>query len=123
MGSRCQAGEQEETSKQWDGANPLTDEELKEIFYRSDTDLSGEVDKDELAAALFSVGYKINREEYGRIWDEADTDGGGTISFEEFLNFVRKTQRRSYESQRFAMELFNRCDAKWNTARSDIRSS
>jgi len=108
--SEQQAGEQEEISKQWDGANPLTDEELKEIFYRSDADLSGEVDKDELAAALFSVGYKIDREEYGRIWDEADTDGGGTISFEEFLNFVRNSQRRSYESQRFAMELFNRYD-------------
>lgn len=94
----------------WAGAEDLPEAEIEKIFYEADIDRSGEVDKDELASALFSVGYRIELDEYEAIFAEADKDGGGTITLEEFKSFVKNFERRSYSSQRFAMELFTKFD-------------
>ena len=94
----------------WTLDDELTEEELREIFNRADVDRSGEIDRDELATALFSVGYRVKREECDAIFNQADKDGGGTIEFEEFKQFIKAYPRQSYESQRFAADLFSKYD-------------
>jgi len=92
------------------GANVPDDEELKAVFYQADTDLSGEIDREELSSALFTIGYRIKLEDYNAIFDEVDDDNSGSITFEEFKVFISKTKQKTFKSQRFAMELFQRFD-------------
>jgi len=92
------------------GANVPDDEELKAVFYQADTDLSGEIDREELSSALFTIGYRIKLEDYNAIFDEVDHDNSGSITFEEFKVFISKTKQKTFKSQRFAMELFQRFD-------------
>jgi len=88
----------------------IPEEELEAIFYQADSDLSGEIDRKELAEVLFTVGYRIRKDEYDAIFDEIDEDGTGNIDFDEFKLFISKTQRQVFKSQRFAMDLFKRFD-------------
>ena len=71
------------------------DEELKAVFYQADTDLSGEIDREELSSALFTIGYRIKLEDYNAIFDEVDVDKSGSITFEEFKLFISKTKQKS----------------------------
>ena len=90
--------------------NSPDEDELKAVFYQADTDLSGEIDREELSSALFTIGYRIKLEDYNAIFDEVDVDKSGSITFEEFKLFISKTKQKSFKSQRFAMELFQRFD-------------
>ena len=54
------------------------------LFKEFDTDGSGQIDLDELAAALAKGGKKLDRAECEKILKEVDTDGDGKISYEEF---------------------------------------
>jgi Ca2+-binding EF-hand superfamily protein len=87
-----------------------SEDELKAIFYQADTDLSGEIDREELSSALFTIGYRIKLEDYNDIFDEVDDDGSGSITFDEFKLFISKTKSQTFKSQTFAMELFKRFD-------------
>jgi len=92
------------------GANGPDEEELKAIFYQADTDLSGEIDREELSSALFTIGYRIKVEDYNAMFDEVDDDKSGRITFEEFKEFISKTEQKTFKSQRFAMDLFRKFD-------------
>jgi len=87
----------------------LPEEELKAIFYQADADLSGEIDRVELANALYTVGFRIRQAEYEMTFNEIDADSSGVIDFEEFKEFMSKTKRK-VRSQKFAMDLFRRFD-------------
>ena len=57
---------------------------LKEAFDFFDKDASGYIDKSELKATIEHMGQKVSAEELEKMMKEADTDGDGQISFEEF---------------------------------------
>ena len=58
--------------------------ELKAAFECFDLDNSGTIDKDELAALMGNLGVALGDQDLGRLHAQMDTDGDGTISFEEF---------------------------------------
>jgi len=94
-----------------------SEEELKAIFYQADTDLKGEISRQELSSALTTIGYRIDADDLQKIFDEVDADKSGMIDFDEFKDiassdtFSAKTKPGQFKSQRFAMDLFQRYDA------------
>ena len=54
--------------------------ELKELFAKLDEDRSGMLSKDEVKDALL-----LDDDAFAILWGKADTDGDGSITFEEFL--------------------------------------
>lgn len=74
---QCQLREVTDKGRQW--------------FVYFDTDKSGELSRDELTNALlqtFMGSHEMTREKItsivNAIWDAIDTDGGGSVSFDEF---------------------------------------
>merc|ERR1719453_228489 len=60
-------------------------EDARKVFTRFDADNSNSIDKDELAAVMSSMGAYPTADELQAMIDAADTDGNGTVEFEEFL--------------------------------------
>lgn len=54
------------------------------LFKEFDADGSGQIDLDELTAALAKGGKQLDRAECEKILKEVDTDGDGKVSYEEF---------------------------------------
>ena len=55
----------------------------QDIFAAMDKDGDGEASKEEFAEAMRSGGKKISDEEIDRIFEQLDTDGGGTLSMDD----------------------------------------
>lgn len=67
--------------------NLVSEEEkhgLKEIFNKIDTNFSGHIDKQELAAGMKKLGVKNVEEEVEKIFKFCDEDGNGEIGFTEW---------------------------------------
>ena len=64
-----------------------------DVFHRMDADGSGELDEEELAAALAEMGLKITEAEVQLLMGAIDTDGGGTVDIDEFLTFLKKARQ------------------------------
>jgi Ca2+-binding EF-hand superfamily protein len=79
-------------------------------FTRTSQDSGGEIEKDELAEALFKIGYRIPKDRFDELFMRFDEDGGGTIDFQEFTSFIQRTNMRPRRSVKFAMDLFRRYD-------------
>lgn len=95
----------------WGNTGPtIPDAELRAIFFQYDRDSDGEIDRDELAEAVFRAGYRIPKPMFDEIFLTFDDDCGGTIDFEEFGSFIQKTNLRPERSVKFAMDLFNKYD-------------
>eukprot|EP00403_Amphidinium_massartii_P014243 CAMPEP_0178422452 /NCGR_PEP_ID=MMETSP0689_2-20121128/27182_1 /TAXON_ID=160604 /ORGANISM="Amphidinium massartii, Strain CS-259" /LENGTH=187 /DNA_ID=CAMNT_0020044019 /DNA_START=26 /DNA_END=586 /DNA_ORIENTATION=+ len=62
----------------------LTEEELVEAFKIFDRDKSGTIDAIELQDVLAKLGFKVSDLEARDMIKEADSDGGGDVSFSEF---------------------------------------
>jgi len=65
---------------------------LKKSFDQKDTDDSGFLDRDEMAAALASSGIIASPETVMNVFNQIDTDGNGKIDFEEFVAFAEITE-------------------------------
>ena len=60
------------------------DDDLKKRFEMFDKDGDGRITADEVRAILKQLGDELCDDEVDDVIREADTDGDGTISFEEF---------------------------------------
>ena len=64
---------------------------LREWFDILDTDGSGEIEVEELAIPLISLGFANNYAEVVRIIEAVDDDGSGTLGCDEFISIVEGT--------------------------------
>ena len=95
----------------WDALyDDLPESELEAIFFQFDGNSDRELDKAELASSLFQLGYRIPKDKFDEVFKEFDADCGGTIDFEEFKTFIRRTGARPEKPVKFAMDLFKRYD-------------
>ena len=60
-------------------------QELKRAFEKIDTAGSGAIDASEIKALMEELGESVTAEQAQRMLEEADTDGGGDISYDEFV--------------------------------------
>jgi hypothetical protein len=71
---------------------PLSEDALRRYrlaFDHFDEDESGELDKREFQKAMIDSGMMPLGFEVNEMFHEADTDGGGTVSFDEYCRFVQ----------------------------------
>ena len=66
-----------------------TQSSLQKVFRVFDVDSSGEVDSEEFGLGLTSkLGLQFDPKLLAEILDQLDTDGNGTIGFDEFFHYV-----------------------------------
>ncbi|KAJ6337037.1 hypothetical protein OIU76_006828 [Salix suchowensis] len=83
--------------------------EFREVFNLIDKDADGFITTKELATMVQSWDRRPTKEEIGDMICEADTDGNGTLDFEEFLNVMgRKQKENATEELREAFQVFDR---------------
>ncbi len=69
---------------------------LQQLFKLVDADRSGYIDKEELSAALSSLGFKwLKEKQVNGIFKRADTNGDGIISLEEFMSEAPRTLKQN----------------------------
>ena len=74
-----------------DAENETDDIEGLQMAFRAfDIDGNGKIDRDELAQVMKNLGQELSAEEIEAMMKEADTDGDGTIDFEEFKALMAK---------------------------------
>ena len=76
-----------------DPAPPLTEEAMRKIFDKFDGDGSGNIDAAELNEAMMGLGKRMTATELNRMVREADTNGDGTIDFEEFVGIMKAAEK------------------------------
>jgi len=64
------------------------DQELLEAFSVFDKDGNGFIDQDELTHVLASLGEELDEEQVKEMMRQADKDGDGLVSFEEFKDIM-----------------------------------
>ncbi|XP_003382642.1 PREDICTED: calmodulin-like [Amphimedon queenslandica] len=64
--------------------------ELKKIFDKYDADKNGELTLEELFAAFKSAGLPMSKVQVANMLSAADTDGSGTLNYEEYLQYNAK---------------------------------
>ena len=67
---------------------PYTKEELVEAFNIFDEDKSGYISANELKSVCMQTGDKMKASELDEIIQEADINGDGQLSIEEFINMI-----------------------------------
>eukprot|EP00440_Ansanella_granifera_P053452 gb/GFBE01057950.1/.p1 GENE.gb/GFBE01057950.1/~~gb/GFBE01057950.1/.p1 ORF type:complete len:166 (+),score=79.35 gb/GFBE01057950.1/:1-498(+) len=65
-------------------------EEMQEAFNIFDQDKSGSVTAAELKHVMNNLGEQVTNEEVEEMIREADADGDGELSFDDFLQFIQK---------------------------------
>merc|ERR1711959_385105 len=65
-------------------------EEMREAFLVFDRDKSGSVTASELKHVMNNLGEQVTNEEVEEMIKEADADGDGELSFDDFLQFIQK---------------------------------
>mmetsp|Transcript_91681 Transcript_91681/g.245611 ORF Transcript_91681/g.245611 Transcript_91681/m.245611 type:complete len:157 (-) Transcript_91681:85-555(-) len=65
-------------------------EEMREAFMVFDRDKSGSVTASELKHVMNNLGEQVSDEEVENMIAEADADGDGELSFDDFLQFIKK---------------------------------
>merc|ERR1711871_240523 len=91
-------------------ADQLTRNEFEEIvkmFNEIDADSSGFIDQNEVEALFFKMGVTSSEEKTKKMFEAADIDGGGSIDFDEFCNFIlmmKKEDQRGYDYLRGAFD-------------------
>ncbi|KAK2995617.1 hypothetical protein RJ640_020253 [Escallonia rubra] len=68
---------------------PLSEEDLRGLLKRFDTDGNGKLSKNELKVAFHSLGLHFSGWRAGRALRRADADGDGQISEDEMLELVK----------------------------------
>ena len=86
---------------------------VRETFDKIDEDGNGLLDTTEIGHLLEGLGAPHSEEDIGHVMDEVDTDGDGTISFEEFTVWYLSSEKRIRAEMR---TLFNQFDQNENGA-------
>lgn len=60
-----------------------------DVFLAIDADGSGELDQEELGMIFLKCGVYMSEYELNIVFQQVDDDGGGTVSIEEFMNWLR----------------------------------
>lgn len=68
--------------------SPYNEEQLKQLFRMFDRDGNGFITAAELAHSMAKLGHALTAEELTGMIKEADTDGDGMISFQEFSQAI-----------------------------------
>ena len=79
-----------------DLASQFTEEELesmRNIFSRFDVNGDGGIDENELSAIMEMIGEPCSKQQLRTLMADADTDGDGSVSFEEFADLVDRTKK------------------------------
>lgn len=63
---------------------------MRSVFNSFDTDGNGFLDKDELANAFKGFKGGLTTEEIAQLIADADTNGDGQVSYEEFAALIKK---------------------------------
>ena len=58
--------------------------DIRQQFEYFDSDGNGFITKKELQTELTKLGHKLNRKQIDEMFDSVDTDGSGTLDFNEF---------------------------------------
>ena len=94
------------------GPSKVTEADLRAMFFQyDDKDSDGKLTKDELAEAVLRCGYTIPKPMFDEIFSTVDKDKNGTLDFEEFREFITKTNLKPQQSVKDAMDLFKTYDA------------
>ncbi|XP_042504557.1 probable calcium-binding protein CML11 [Macadamia integrifolia] len=67
---------------------PYNEEQLRQLFQVFDRDGNGYITAAELAHSMAKLGHALTAKELTGMINEADTDGDGRISFEEFSQAI-----------------------------------
>lgn len=67
--------------------------ECRDLFSMFDKDGGGEIDHDEFAAMMKTLGLNLNERELEEFFDEMDVNGTGAIEFDELLRMLRRISR------------------------------
>ncbi|KAJ1956496.1 calmodulin-like 3 [Linderina pennispora] len=67
------------------------DTKLREAFNRYDKNGDGAISPEELRSAMLSLGEDVTEEEVNKMVEEADIDGDGHVSFEEFATIMKSS--------------------------------
>lgn len=73
-----------------------------DMFQKIDADGNGELDPLEFHMCMKDIGLHLDEKEVGLIMDKLDTDGGGTIGIEEFLEEMRLIHRKRRKEEKAA---------------------
>ncbi|XP_056022814.1 uncharacterized protein LOC125649260 isoform X2 [Ostrea edulis] len=71
--------------------------EAQSVFNDFDRDKNGKIDDSELGTALRMLGLNPTKKEIDDMMQEVDNDGNGTIEFEEFLAFIKRSYKKPDE--------------------------
>ncbi|KAJ8563001.1 hypothetical protein K7X08_031453 [Anisodus acutangulus] len=69
----------------------MNQEQLMELFRSFDRDGNGYITAAELAGQMAKMGHPLTYRELSNLMQEADTNGDGVISFNEFANILGKS--------------------------------
>lgn len=72
---------------------------MRGMFSRFDADGNGSIDAQELAVIMEMVGKPVDDAHVKALMKDADTDGDGNVSFEEFVSLVHRTAQNKTTSE------------------------
>jgi len=113
--NRSKPTQQQPKKEEWSAKkyekNGLTEDEvleIKEAFDLFDGDKSGEIDTDELKAALKNLGIDAKNQTLANMMTDLDKDGSGKIDFEEFIDMMtaKMSDRDTREDLQKVFRLF-----------------
>ncbi len=80
----------------WFGSlsGPALEEAIKTAFQKFDVDGSGQIDSQEFAKAMHTLGLRHAAEQYNVLFSACDLDGSGEVDADEFSHMVKKFLRR-----------------------------
>jgi|EP01049_Picozoa_sp_SAG25_P010153 Ca2+-binding EF-hand superfamily protein len=73
---------------------------IVDMFNKIDVDGNGELDPLEFHICMKKLGMDMTEQEVSLVMDELDSDGGGTIGIDEFMEEMRKIHRRRKKEEK-----------------------
>lgn len=83
--------------------SPEQVEQYRAAFSRCDTDEDGKINVQELGEVMKALGQNLSEADLKKIIASVDTDGDGTISFQEFLAVVAKKMKNGPTEEELRM--------------------